>query len=204
MSWAVVPLQHQLELRLGVLYLVLGLRVQHVCRVFPIDLQDNIARLQVCLLSLAAPVDLSHRKKSEQQLDCNDLRSCTRHRVDAIICRRQQLCDQCGRFVTQRRWASTNRKASSGCRFALLASLVNRRRVFSENKKQPVRADRRRGVSHTRTEVALVKSRQIHDTLGEKSLVWHYLMLSLDATFATDWWKGQSQCHTNPSEGIPH
>lgn len=74
MSWAIVPLYHQLELRLGVLDLVLGLRVQHVRRVFPIDLHDNIARLQVCLLSLAAPVDLFHRKKNEQQLGCGDLR----------------------------------------------------------------------------------------------------------------------------------
>lgn len=57
-----VPLHDQLELRLGVLDLVLGLGVQHVRRVFPIDLQDNIARLQVCLLGLAAPVDLFHRK----------------------------------------------------------------------------------------------------------------------------------------------
>lgn len=69
MSSAIVPLQHQLKLRLGVLDLVLGLRIQHVRRVFPIDLQDNVARLQVCLLSLAAPVDLFHKKKNEQRLD---------------------------------------------------------------------------------------------------------------------------------------
>lgn len=33
-----IPLHHQLQLRLGVLDLVLGLHIQHVGRVFPIDL----------------------------------------------------------------------------------------------------------------------------------------------------------------------
>lgn len=59
-----VPLHHQLQLRLGVLDLVLGLHVQHVRCVFPVDLQDNVARLQFCLLCLAAPVDLLNRRIS--------------------------------------------------------------------------------------------------------------------------------------------
>lgn len=58
---ASIPLNHQLQLRLGVLDLVLGLHVQHVGRVFPVDLQDNVTWLQVCLLRLAAPVDLFNR-----------------------------------------------------------------------------------------------------------------------------------------------
>lgn len=52
-----------------------------------------------------------------------------------------------------------------------LASLIKQTEGFFSKQKQPLRADRQQGLSHTRNEVALVKSRQIHDTLGEKSLV---------------------------------
>lgn len=53
-----LPLYHQLQMSLGILDLVLSLHVQHVGRVFPVDLQDNVTRLHGCLLCLAAPIDL--------------------------------------------------------------------------------------------------------------------------------------------------
>lgn len=59
-----VPLHHQLQLSCRVSDLVLGLHVQHVGRVFSIDLQDNVTRLHVCLRCLAAPVDLLNRRMS--------------------------------------------------------------------------------------------------------------------------------------------
>lgn len=52
-----------MQLCLGVLDLVLGLYIQHVGRVLPIDLQDDVATLQVCLTCFAAFNDLFHRKK---------------------------------------------------------------------------------------------------------------------------------------------
>lgn len=61
---AAIPLHHELQLGLGALDLVLSLHVQHVGRVFPIDLQDNVTRLKVCLLCLAAPIDLWNRRMS--------------------------------------------------------------------------------------------------------------------------------------------
>lgn len=59
----VLPLHYQMQLCLGVLDLFLGLYIQHVGCVFPIDLQDNVATLQVCLTCFAAVNDLFHRKK---------------------------------------------------------------------------------------------------------------------------------------------
>ena len=59
-----VPLHRQLQMGLGILDLVLSLHVQHVGRVFPVDLQDNVTGLQGCLLCLAAPIDLLNRGMS--------------------------------------------------------------------------------------------------------------------------------------------
>lgn len=53
-----IPLHHQLQIGLGALDLVLGLRIQHVSRVVPIDLQNNVTGLQVCLLCLPTLIDL--------------------------------------------------------------------------------------------------------------------------------------------------
>lgn len=56
--YSAVPPHHQLQRRLGVLDLVLGLGIQHVSRVFSVDVQDDVAGLQVSPVRLAAPVDL--------------------------------------------------------------------------------------------------------------------------------------------------
>lgn len=61
-----LPLDYQMQLCLGVLDLVLGLYIQHVSRVFPIDQQDNVATLQVCFTCFAALNDLFHSKNELQ------------------------------------------------------------------------------------------------------------------------------------------
>ncbi len=61
---ASIPLHHELQLSVGVLDLLLGLDVQHVRCVFTVDLENNVAGLQVSLCCLAAPVDLVDRRMS--------------------------------------------------------------------------------------------------------------------------------------------
>lgn len=59
-----IPLHHQLQRGLGVLDLGLGLCIQHISRVFSIDLQNNVTGLQGCLLCLAALIDLLNKGMS--------------------------------------------------------------------------------------------------------------------------------------------
>lgn len=59
-----LPFHYELQVCLGVLDLVVGLYIQHISSVFSVDLQDNVATLQVCVICLAAPNDLFNIKMS--------------------------------------------------------------------------------------------------------------------------------------------
>ena len=86
------PLHHQLQLGLGVLDLVLGLHVQHVRRILPVDLQDDVTGLKGRLLRLAAPVDLTERRA--QRYDTGDEQHLAPRRAGSrsAIRVRQQRC----------------------------------------------------------------------------------------------------------------
>lgn len=57
-----IPLDHQLQMCLGGLDLVLGLNIQHVSGVFAVDFQYDVARLEVCLFGLTALINLLKRE----------------------------------------------------------------------------------------------------------------------------------------------